>query len=285
MNNQIKNFIFNTFEESFNFVQEYLPNYSKFTKIIALESKKKEQGDPQYNFDIEIDNIFKNNIKKHKITGKIFSEESGFWNEGDKKFRVVYDPFCGSSMAAKGLWNAAVGVSIFDYGYNLITSAILDYQIGVMGMIEDDKVKFYQIQDKKEIQFNNLKECSDSLEDSFVVLSIEKLKYRTDFDKIQKIIEKAGRLDSESGHICWLRLAMGNIQVYTDPIWGEKLYEMFACSLAQKSGCKVTNLEGEEFCAGKYLKIFEEDQNFVYRPVASRSKKLHKKILGLIDEN
>ena len=68
--------------------------------------------------------------------------------------------------------------------------------------------------------------------------------------------------------------------MYLDPFGGEKLYEMFACTVAQYAGCTVSDLSGNQFDPTNYLKIFEEDQNFIYYPVASKNETLHKQVLN-----
>ncbi|MFA7319632.1 MAG: hypothetical protein WC022_03515 [Parcubacteria group bacterium] len=273
-------FIFSTFQSAFAFMQPYLTNYSEFSRVLSKETQVKEGGNIQYNFDLELDGIFQKKIREFGIGGKIFSEESG-WNEwGEKKYRVVCDPFCNSSLASKTFLDAAIGISIFSYDYRFITSAIMDYQTGIVGMIEDGKTNFYQIQTKEKIVFDI--PVKDKLEDAWVVIALENRKTREDIDKARHILDKAKRIIINSGHIYWLRLAEGTIDAYLDPFGGEKLYEMFACTVVQKSGCAVTDLDGEEFDPVKYLKIFEDDRDSIYYPVASRHKELHNRILSTL---
>lgn len=89
----------------------------------------------------------------------------------------------------------------------------------------------------------------------------------------------SGRIIINSGHLDWLRLATGAIDAYLDPFGGEKLYEMFACSVAQNNGCVVTNLQRKIFNPEINLKIFDNDPNYIYYPVAARSKVLHSQII------
>ncbi len=273
-------FIFSTFQAVFEFMHPHLTNYLEFSKSLSKETQVKEGGNVQYNFDVELDGIFQQKIKEFGIEGKIFSEESGWVEWGEKKYRVVCDPFCNSSLAARTFLDAAIGISIFSYDYEFITSAILDYQTGIVGMVEDGKTNFYQIQTKEKITFDI--SVKDRLEDAWVVIALENKKERERIDKARHILNESKRIIINSGHIYWLRLAEGTIDVYLDPIGGEKLYEMFACTVAQKSGCTVTDLNGEEFDPVKYLKIFEEDGNFIYYPVASRHSELHSQILSAL---
>lgn len=277
---EITEFIFSTFQEAFEFMNPYLTNYSEFSKVLSKETQVKEGGNIQYNFDVELDKICQQKIKEFGIEGKIFSEESGWIELGEKKYRLVCDPFCNSSLASKTFLDAAIGISIFSYDYEFITSAIMDYQTGIVGIVEDGKTNFYQIQTKEKIAFDI--PVMDKLEDAWVVIALENRKTRKGIDKARHILDKVKRIIINSGHIYWLRLAEGTIDAYLDPIGGEKLYEMFACTVAQKSGCIVTDLGGEEFDPIKYLKIFEEDCDFIYYPVASRHKGLHKQILSAL---
>lgn len=276
MNKNLFQFIFSTFQKAFDFINPSLSNYSEFSKSLSKEIKVKKNDNVQYSFDVELDKIIKNKLEEFGISGKIFSEESGFFEFGEKKYRVVYDPFCNSSLATRAFHEAAVGISVFSYDYEFITSAIMDYQTGIVAIVEDDKTNFYQIQTKEKLIFNNSK--NENLEDAWIVITLENQEERKNFKKADEILEKAKRIIISSGHIYWLKLAMGVIDAYLDPFGGEKLYEMFACTVAQKSGCVVTDLEGKEYDPVENLKIFEGNQNYIYHSVAAGNEKLHSKI-------
>jgi len=278
MDSNISKFIFTVFGESFRLMNPVLTNYSEFSKILSKKIQTRKGGNIQYSFDVELDKIFRKNIDGFGISGRIFSEESGFYEFGSKKYRAVYDPFCNSSLASKTFLEAAAGISIFGYDYRFLTSAILDYQTGIVAVVEDGKTNFYQIQTKEKIEFNNPQK--KSLENSLVIITLENQEERKYIVKAKQILEASGRILISSGHIYWLRLAAGLIDGYLDPFGGEKLYEMFACTLAQKAGCTVTNLKGEEFDSEQYLKIFEGDPDFIYYPLAARNKRLHALLLG-----
>jgi fructose-1,6-bisphosphatase/inositol monophosphatase family enzyme len=280
MNKNLQNFIFSTFEELFSFMQPYLYNYQKFTERISSEVVVKAGGNVQYNFDIELDKIIRAKIKQFKITGKIYSEEGGFWEEGDKKYRVVYDPFCNSSLMAKTFHEGAVGISFFDYEYNFITSAIMDYHSGLLGVVEDDQSNFYQVQNKKRLRISKTEH--ELLKNSLTVISLRKVKERVHYEKTDYILKNCNRLVIGSGHIYWLKLATGYIDAYLDPFDGEPLYEMFASALAQKAGCTLTDLDGNSFNPSKSLQIFEQDQSYRFCPVAATNERLHHEILDSI---
>ena len=254
-----------------------LSNYQKFSKILSKQIQVKNGNNVQYNFDVELDKIVKNKIKEFNVFGRIFSEESGFYEFGKNKYRVVFDPFCNSSLASRTFHEAAIGISIFNYDYSFITSAIMDYQTGIVGIVEDDKTCFYQIQTTEKIVFDNPR--NHDLENSWVVVTLENQEERQNIDKVKEILKKSKRIIISSGHIYWLKLATGAIDAYLDPFGGEALYEMFACTVAQKNGCLVTDTKGNQFNATDNLKIFEKDQNYTYYPVASSNKKLHDKVL------
>ena len=106
MDQNLKDFIFATFGEAFKFINPNLTNWSEFSRTLsrAIKTKRDQNHAPnvQYNFDVKLDRIFAGNIRKYNISGKYFSEESG-WNEwGEKKYIIVYDPFCNSTLASKG---------------------------------------------------------------------------------------------------------------------------------------------------------------------------------------
>jgi fructose-1,6-bisphosphatase/inositol monophosphatase family enzyme len=112
------------------------------------------------------------------------------------------------------------------------------------------------------------------------VITLENYEERKDMDKLSEVFKKFERVIISSGHIYWLKLAMGAIDVYFDPFGGEKLYEIFACTVAQKNGCIVSDLNGKPFDPVENLKIFEENQNYIYYPVATTNAGLHKELLN-----
>lgn len=277
MDKNIKQFIFATFEEAFDYMRPSLSNYQEFSKTLSGQIKIKEGGNIQYSFDVELDKIVKNKIEEFDITGRIFSEESGFFEFGESKYRVVYDPFCNSSLASRTFHEAAIGISIFSYDYKFITSAIMDFQTGIVAMVEDGKTNFYQIQSKEKIEFNETQ--NETLENSWIVITLENQKEREHTNKASEILGKAKRIIISSGHIYWLKLATRTIDAYLDPFGGEKLYEMFACTVAQNNGCIVSDLTGKHFDPVENLKIFETDPDYIYYPVAATNKILHEEIL------
>lgn len=278
MNQNISTFIFSAFQEAFEFIRPNLSNYQEFSKTLSRQIKTKENNNIQYNFDVELDKIVINKLEEFSISGKIFSEESGFSEFGEKKYRVVYDPFCNSSLASRTFQEAAIGISIFSYDYKFITSAIMDFQTGIVGIVEDEKTNFYQIQSKEKIFFDYPK--NETLENSWVVITLENREERKELEKISEILKKTKRVIISSGHIYWLKLATGAIDAYADPFGGEKLYEMFACTIAQKNNCVVSDLTGKYFDPIENLKIFENNQNYIYYPIAATNKKLHDEILN-----
>jgi fructose-1,6-bisphosphatase/inositol monophosphatase family enzyme len=279
-----KKFIFETFRVCFDFINPKLNNFSEFSKFTS--KLKQRETNIQYCFDVELDKMINKLVEKHKMEGNIFSEESGFYNWGGKKYRIVYDPLCNSSLAAKTFLEAACGISIFDYDYKLILSAILDYQTGIMAIVENKKTDFYQLQSRKKIRFDFDK--TGTIEKNWIVFTLENKKERSHLnmnDKIMESLKNSGRILIGSGHIYWLRLAMGVIGGYTDPFGGEKLYEMFASSVAQGAGAIVTDISGKNFDPGKYLKIFENNPDFIYYPVAAVNKKIHLELLKGLTKN
>ena len=182
MNNNVFQFIFSTFQEAFDFMRPSLSNYQEFSKALSKQIQVKENGNVQYGFDVKLDRIIKNKIKQFGVSGRIFSEESGFFKFGKNKYRVIYDPFCNSSLTMRTFQEAAVGVSIFDYDYNFITSAIMDYQTGIVGIVENGNTNFYQIQSKEKIIFNYPR--NETLENSWAVVTLENREERKDIDKV-----------------------------------------------------------------------------------------------------
>jgi len=275
--NMAQEFIFSVFEEAFCFISPFLSNHQEFSETLSEEVKTKTGSNVQYNFDIELDEIFKKQIEKHEISGKIFSEESGFFEWGEKKFKVVFDPFCNSTLASRTFRDAAAGISLFSFDGRFIASAILDYQTGILGMANDIETKFFQIQNKEEIAFDYAPVTDIS--EAWIAITLENQKERGHLEKARNILGKAKRILIGSGHAYWLRLAIGAIDAYLDPFGGEPLYEMFACAVAQKNGCIVSGIDGEEFNPEKYLRKFEEDQKLKFYPVAARNEILHKQVL------
>jgi len=281
MDQNISQFIFSTFQEIFDFMRPVLSNYQEFSKTLSKQVLLKKNDNEQYSFDIETDQIIKDGLRKFNITGKIFSEESGFFELGDKNYRVAYDPFCNSSLASKTFQEAAAGISIFTYDYKFVASAIMDYQTGILGIASVDKTSFYQIQTKEKIAFDYSE--NETLENSWVVVTLENRNERNSINKIPEILSRSKRIIIGSGHIYWLKLSMGVIDAYLDPFGGERLYEMFACSVAQKNGCIVSDLSGKIFDPTENLKIFEDDQEYVYFSVAATNESLHGEIMKNIN--
>ncbi|MFH2085637.1 MAG: hypothetical protein ABII21_02555 [bacterium] len=104
--------------------------------------------------------------------------------------------------------------------------------------------KFYQIQTKNELQITPKPKQVTELKDAWSVITLENIAERSRLNSFVPLLNAMVRLIISSGHIYWLKLSMGEIDLYTDPVGGEKLYEMFACTVAQQAGCKVTDLEG-----------------------------------------
>ncbi len=257
-----------------------LCNYQAFSQSLAKQIQVKANDNIQYSFDVKLDEIVKMKLHEFQITGKIFSEESGSFEFGDQKYRVVYDPFCNSSLASLTFHEAAIGITIFDYNYRFISSAIMDYQTGIVGIVEDGVTHFYQIQTKEKIVINH--NIQTSLENSRIVITLENAKERNGFDRVKEIFLQSSRAIIGSGHIYWLKLAMGVIDAYLDPIGGERLYEVFASTVAQARGCMVTDINGEKFDPAIYLRRMETDQQLLYYPVAATNEVLHAQILGMI---
>ncbi len=282
MDQKISQFIFSAFQDAFEFMRPQLSHYQNFSLELSRQIKIKEDDNIQYSFDIALDNIIKNNIKKYNISGQIFSEESGFSECGDKLYRVIYDPFCNSSLASRTFHEAAIGISIFSYDYEFITSAIMDFQTGIIGIVEDGSTHFYQVQSGEEIVFAHIK--NEKIKDSWIVVTLENREERREMGRFAEILKEAKRVIVSSGHIYWLKLASGFIDAYIDPIGGEKLYEMFACTVAQKNGCVVSDLSGKYFDPVEYLKIFQNNQEYVYYPVAATNDVLHRELLSNINK-
>jgi fructose-1,6-bisphosphatase/inositol monophosphatase family enzyme len=153
----------------------------------------------------------------------------------------------------------------------------MDYQTGIVGIVEDDKTNYYQIQTSERVFFDN--PTHDSIEDSWIVVTLENREERRHLNRLSGVLEKSKRIIIGSGHIYWLKLATGFVDGYLDPIGGEPLYEMFAATVAQKAGCVVTDVTGRPFDAVGSLVEFEKSQRNMYYPVAARTLKLHNKLL------
>ncbi|HUD11944.1 MAG TPA: hypothetical protein VMS08_06025 [Candidatus Saccharimonadia bacterium] len=280
MDAELKMAIFDILGECYAFIQPSLVNFSNFTRSLSRQIQVKDSGNVQFNFDVELDKIIVEGLRSHKITGAIFSEESGFFETAGKRYRVVYDPFCNSSLAARSFREAAIGMSFFTYDYVFITAVVLDLQTGLMALVENNATNFYQMQTGQLVVVEPQKR--DNLRDSWVMITLENTDERSHLGEAEKILRTASRIIISSGHIYWLRLAAGFVDAYMDPFGGEELYEMFAATIAQASGCVVTDRKGAPFDPAKALRIFEKDRHFVYYPIAARSANLHAEILSAL---
>lgn len=280
MNEQISLFAIETFRSAFGLMRPILSDYASFTREMSRVVRVKEGGNIQYSFDVAIDGIVKENLVKFGVTGRIYSEESGFFDNGPSRYRVVYDPFCNSSLAARAFHDAALGLTVFSYGYDFIASFVMDYQTGIVAAADERGTRFFQVQTQENIAFDNPPRAK--LEDAWVVLTLENRAERGGIDMVGSVLDNAKRILVGSGHIYWLRLAAGLVDAYADPVGGEPLYEMFACSVAQRSGCVVTDWSGEIFDGARFLKTFEADPSFVYRPIAATNVVLHGEIMSAL---
>ncbi|QQR77244.1 MAG: hypothetical protein IPJ67_03805 [Candidatus Moraniibacteriota bacterium] len=273
-------FYLDTFRAARNFILPYLTDYKKFSERLALRVDGVDRGNNiQYSFDVELDRIIKDKIREYGLEGRIFSEESRLYTLGEKnEYRVIFDPFCNSTLASRGFLDGACGISVFSWDYTLLASGVLDYQLGVFALVEGTQpTKFFDV--VYGMQMSAEKDDVEKVEESWVAIALENERERIRSSEVKDIFEKSKRLVVGSGHIYWFRLAFGKIDAYLDPIGGEPLYEMFAASVAQGAGCRVTDRDGEVFDAGKYLKIFEEDLEYRYYPVAASNEILHQDIL------
>ncbi len=278
----MKDFYCSVFGAARAYILEYLTDYASFSRELSHPVLGVERGSNiQYSFDVKIDDIIKSEIEKSGLQGMVFSEESGFYTVGSEKMhRIVFDPFCNSTLASRGILDSACGLSVFSWDYQLLASGILDYQTGIVALYEAGKsTYFFSLLSGNEIVAQP--EVRDVLEDAWVVLVLENQAERAGLGGVRTIFDSARRVLVGSGHIYWLRLAMGTVDAYLDPVGGEALYEMFAASVAQGAACIVTDRNGEVFDAGKYLRVFEQDRNFRYYPVAARTEGLHAILLRL----
>lgn len=272
----MKDFYCSVFSAARASILEYLTDYALFSQELSHPVLGMERGSNiQYSFDVKIDAVIRSKIEKSGLQGVVFSEESGFYVVGSEKtHRIVFDPFCNSTLASRGILDSACGLSVFSWDYRLLASGILDYQTGIVALYEVGKTtRFFSLVSGDDISVRQ--GTSDSLEDAWVVLVLENQAERAGLGEIKTIFDSAKRILVGSGHIYWLRLAMGTVDAYLDPVGGEQLYEMFAASVAQGAGCIVTDRDGEVFDSGKYLKVFEQNQNFRYYPIAARTESLH----------
>lgn len=277
----MKPFIFDTFQTCFNFMHDPLANYAVFSENLNQRIKVKAGDNEQFSFDVELDNLIKASLIKHGVAGSIFSEESGFFKlAGEPKYRVVYDPFCNSSLATRTFHEGALGMSIFTDDYQFLAAAILDYQTGIIAFAEANTTHFYQIQTGAALALRP--SATATVKDAWAVLTLEDKKERAHLKQATTLLNDLHRVAISSGHIYWLKLAAGFIDIYADPFGGEALYEMFACTVAQKAGCIVTDREGVVFDASGHLKIFEADTNFRYYPVAASNRTLHAAVLAAL---
>lgn len=266
-------------QSCFNYINPVLNNQASFQQSLDKQVKIKEEENVQFSFDVELDNLIKSKLSSESM--KIFSEESGwFQTSSNPDYICVYDPFCNSSLANRTFREAAMGISIFSIDHKWLISAILDYQNGVIGLANQAGTSFYQAQTLKEISVS--KHQSSSLETSWVVLTIENLKERSEVNRVSEILAKSGRIIISSGHYYWLKLALGQVDAYLDPIGGEHLYEMFAAQVAIKAGCVVTDLKGKFFNPSEMLSQFIIDPKYTYYPVSAQNTTLHGEIIKKI---
>lgn len=280
MNTPLTDTLLDICTSCFEFMKEPLANYELFSEKLSQRIKVKAGGNEQFYFDVELDRLVRQNLELHQISGWVFSEESGVYEiSGEKAYRVVYDPFCNSSLASRTFREGALGISIFSYDYEFLASAILDYQTGLIGLVlSGEKTKFYQVQTRHELTID--RPAAEELDRAWVIFTLENTDERAHTSEGENILQQAKRAISGSGHIYWLKLAAGFIDGYLDPFGGEQLYEMFACTVALGAGCVVTGRNGAVFDPSEQLRNFEKDNLYRFYPVAARTELLHKQLLG-----
>lgn len=274
---KLSSFLFSALKDCFDFINPPLNNYSQFSQTLGQVNQVKQGNNIQYSFDLKLDKLIRRHLEQSGISGRIFSEESGFYSWGQNQYRVVFDPFCNSSLAAKSFREAAVGLSLFAYDYTWLASAIMDYQTGLVGLAEPGETTFWQIQSQKQISLEL--PVPKTLADAWVVFTLENRQERSQLQAAEPILRQAGRILVSSGHIHWLKLAAGLIDGYLDPFGGEKLYEMFAAVVAQQAGCIVTDRSGKLFDPAQSLRTFEDNPDFIFSHVSARSEPLHRELL------
>lgn len=266
-------------QSCFNYINPVLNNQNDFQLSLSKLVKVKQEDNVQFSFDVELDNLIKSRLLDQSM--KVFSEESGWFQTTEKpKFICVYDPFCNSSLASRTFREAAMGISIFNIDQEWITSLLLDYQSGIIGIATNERTTFYQSQTMQPLSV--AKHTSSKIEDAWVVLTMENLRERSEIERVSELVTKSGRLIISSGHYYWLKLALGQIDAYLDPVGGEHLYEMFAAQVAIKAGCVVTDLKGNPFNPSTMLSQFISDPKYVYYPVAAQTKAIHDEIINKI---
>lgn len=277
----MKDFYLATFRTVREYMLPYLTDFERFSESLTNPVEGVERGSNiQYAFDLEADAIVKAHIEEAGLEGRVFSEESGFYTVGTKnKYRIVFDPFCNSTLASRGMLDSACGITVFSWDYEVQASGILDYQTGVVAYCELGKsTELFSIATGVPIPSQG--SSTTKLEDAWVALKLENQEERANLQGVDGVFRGAKRLLVGSGHIYWLRLALGTIDAYIVPTRGQKLYEMFAASVAQGAGCIVSDVSGEIFDPGKYLKIFEENPAYRYYPVAARNQVLHAELMA-----
>lgn len=282
MSNVLAVVLLDTCSDCFEFMKEPLTNYELFSGKLAERIKVKAGNNEQFSFDVELDQRVRESLIRQHVSGWVFSEESGVYTiPGGNTYRVVYDPFCNSSLASRTFREGAFGISIFSFDYQFLASAVLDFQTGLLALVmHGEKTKFYQVQTRQEVVLD--RPYINELDKAWVVLTLENADERSHIAEGEKLLHQAGRIISSSGHIYWLKLSAGFIDAYADPFGGEQLYEMFACTIAQGAGCVVTDREGKAFDPGKHLRIFEQNPGYIFYPVAARTPELHKQLLDTL---
>jgi len=274
---KVEKFLRSVTSRAFAFMNPELTNYRHFSERLAKQIQVKAGENIQYGFDVELDRLVREELEQAGVTGRIFSEESEWFDLGEPEFKVVYDPLCNSTLASRSLLDAALGVSVFSYAGEWLASVVLDYQTGLVGLADGAGVKFFQVQTWERIEIERSRVTE--LEKAWVVLTLESRDERMHVAEASEIMARAKRVISCSGHIYWLRLAAGNVDGYLDPFGGEGLYEMFACTLALGAGCVVTDTAGAAFDPAMQLKRFEADRSARFYPVAAATEQLHAQLL------
>ena len=272
----MKDLLLSLAHDCFTYMNPALANQAEFQQSLDTVIKVKAGDNVQFSFDVKLDKLIKDKLSSHFM--RIFSEESGWFSTVETyDYICVYDPFCNSSLASRTFREAAMGISVFKADYSWVASLVLDYQTGLVGLADEQGFSTYLAQNGASIAPKS--KTAASINDAWVVMTLENRQERIGMATYFPLLQKIGRLVVSSGHIYWLKLATGQIDAYLDPVGGEKLYEMFAATLVQKAGGVVTDTKGTPFDAGAMLKQFIADGEYIYHPVAARTKSLHHELL------
>ncbi len=76
MPQQVLDFLRSAMQAAFSYANPLLTEFAQLQEVSLQPAMTTDEGHEHYTFDLALDDIFRAEIKRHSITGRVFSEEA-----------------------------------------------------------------------------------------------------------------------------------------------------------------------------------------------------------------